>query len=339
MNTIRSLLARREALLVLASLLLLVAITARFPAFSTPGNLATVFNDTSILIMMALGQSAVILTKSIDLSVAANVALTGMTVAMLNHLAPGLPLVLLILVALLMGMLLGAINGLLVWWLDIPAIVVTLGTMTIFRGMAFVESGGAWVNAHEMSPAFLELPRTVLLGLPVLSWAAILAIVLAAVLFTRTGLGRAFYATGGNAVAAVYAGIDIGKTRFLAFVLSGTVAGLCGYLWVSRYAVAYVDVASGFELDTIAACVIGGVSTIGGVGTVGGVVLGALFLGIIKNALPVIGISPFWQMAISGGVIVIAVILNERANKRKGRLILRHSPAVQPVRTDTGVRS
>ena len=323
MNTIRSLLARREALLVLASLLLLVAITARFPAFSTPGNLATVFNDTSILIMMALGQSAVILTKSIDLSVAANVALTGMTVAMLNHLFPELPLGLLILLAIVMGMALGAINGFLVWWLDIPAIVVTLGTMTIFRGMAFVESGGAWVNAHEMSPMFLEVPRTVILGLPVLSWIGILAIILGAILFTRTSLGRAFYATGGNAVAAVYTGIDVGKTRFFAFVLSGTMAGLCGYLWVARYAVAYVDVASGFELDTVAACVIGGVSTIGGVGTVGGVVLGALFLGIIKNALPVIGISPFWQMAISGAIIIAAVVINARGERIKGRVILR----------------
>jgi rhamnose transport system permease protein len=323
MNTLRGLLARREALLVLASILLLVVITARFPAFSKPGNLAGVFNDTSILIMMALGQSAVILTKQIDLSVAANVALTGMTVAMLNHLFPGMPLIVLLVIALALGMLLGAINGFLIWWLDIPAIVVTLGTMTIFRGLAFVESGGAWVNAHEMSPAFLELPRTLILGLPVLSWTGILAIVLGIVLFTRTGIGRAFYATGGNAVAAVYTGINVGKTRFLAFVLSGTVAGLCGYLWVSRYAVAYVDVASGFELDTIAACVIGGGSTIGGVGSVGGVVLGALFLGIIKNALPVIGISPFWQMAISGAIIITAVVINARGERVKGRVILR----------------
>lgn len=323
MTTLRSLLARREALLVLACLILLAAITARFPSFSKPGNLASVFNDTSILILMALGQSAVILTKQIDLSVAANVALTGMTVAMLNHLYPGLPLILLVVIAIGVGMLLGAINGFLVWWLDIPAIVVTLGTMTIYRGMAFVESGGAWVNAHEMSPAFLELPRTLVLGLPVLSWVGILGVALAALLYTRTNLGRALYATGGNAVAAVYAGIDVGRTRFLSFVLSGTVSGLCGYLWVSRYAVAYVDVANGFELDTVAACVIGGVSTIGGVGTVGGVVLGALFLGIIKNALPVIGISPFWQMAISGAIIITAVVINARGERVKGRVILR----------------
>jgi rhamnose transport system permease protein len=123
---------------------------------------------------------------------------------------------------------------------------------------------------------------------------------------TRTFFGRALYASGGNPTAAVYTGIDVGRTRFFAFVLSGALAGLCGYLWVSRYAVAYVDVAAGFELDSVAACVIGGISTLGGIGTVAGAVLGALFLGVIKNALPVIDISPFWQMAISGSVIILA---------------------------------
>lgn len=323
MTLLNAFLKRRESLLVLACLVLLAAITARFPAFSTPGNLAGVFNDTSILIIMALGQSAVILTKSIDLSVSANVALTGMSVAMLNNLYPGTPLVLLILLAIVMGMVLGAINGLLVWKLDIPPIVVTLGTMTVYRGLAFVESGGAWVNAHEMTRMFLEVPRFELLGLPVLSWIGILAIVVGALVFTRTSLGRALYATGGNPVAAVYAGIDTGRSRFLAFVISGTLSGLCGYLWVSRYAVAYVDVANGFELDTVAACVIGGVSIAGGIGTVGGVVLGALFLGIIKNALPVIGVSPFWQMAISGAIIIAAVVINARGERSKGRVILR----------------
>ncbi len=110
---------------------------------------------------------------------------------------------------------------------------------------------------------------------------------------SRTFLGRAIYASGGNPTAAVYAGIDVGRTRFFAFVISGTLAGLCAYLWVSRYAVAYVDIAAGFELDTVAACVIGGISTLGGIGSVAGAVLGALFLGVIKNALPVINISPF----------------------------------------------
>ena len=136
-------------------------------------------------------------------------------------------------------------------------------------------------------------------------------------------LGRAFYAVGGNPHAAVYAGIDVGRTRFAAFVLSGALAGLCGYLWVSRYAVAYVDIAAGFELDIIAACVIGGISIAGGIGSVAGAVLGALFLGVIKNALPVVNISPFWQLAISGTAIIVAVAVNARAERRKGRVILK----------------
>jgi rhamnose transport system permease protein len=313
----------REIILAAAILGLILLVETRFSGFAAPGNLAAIFNDSSILVILALGQMAVILTKCIDLSVAANVALTGMVVAMLNASVPGLPVGLLLALAVALGMALGAVNGLLVWKLGLPPIVVTLGTMTIFRGAIFLFASGAWINAHQMSAAFKAFPRAVLLGLPVLSWLAVLAILLAAILLTRTPLGRAFYAVGGNEHAAVYAGIDPGRTRFWAFTLMGGLAGLCGYLWVSRYAVAYVEVAAGFELDVIAACVIGGVSIAGGIGSVGGAVLGALFLGVIKNALPVAGVSPFWQMAISGLAILAAVAFNARAERRKGRIILK----------------
>jgi rhamnose transport system permease protein len=323
----KALLARREALLVVAILILVGAITVRFPAFAAPSNLANVFNDTSILIILALGQMAVILTRSIDLSVAANLALTGMAVAMLNDASPETPLALAILLATGLGLVLGAINGLLIWKLDIPPIVVTLGTLTIYRGLAFVLSGGEWVNAHEMTPEFLNLPRHVVLGLPILSWVALLIVAVAVLVLTRMPLGRAFYAVGGNPTAAIYAGINVGRTRFYAFCLSGLLAGISGYLWVARYAVAYVDIAAGFELDVIAACVIGGISIAGGIGSVGGAVLGALFLGIIKNALPVVNVSPFWQMAISGAIIIAAVTINVRSERVKGRPILRPAGA------------
>ena len=118
-----------------------------------------------------------------------------------------------------------------------------------------------------------------------------------------------------------------GVTRFIAYAISGALSGLCGYLWVSRYAVAYVEIANGFELDVVAACVIGGISIAGGIGTPAGAVLGALFLGVIKNALPVVNISPFWQMAISGSAIILAVALNARAERSKGRIILRSAEA------------
>ncbi len=318
-------LKNREILLVCIIAIMIAGFATRAQGFATPANLANIFNDTSILIILALGQMTVILTKSIDLSVAANLAFTGMAVAMTNAAFPGAPLALLIVMAIGIGAFLGAINGYLVWALQMPPIVVTLGTLTIYRGMAFVLSGGGWVNAHQMTPSFLNIPRLPVLGLPILSWIAVAIIIGAWFVLTRLPFGRAAYASGGNPTAAVYAGIDIGRTKFLAFVLSGALAGLAGYLWVSRYAVAYVDIAAGFELDTVAACVIGGISIAGGIGSVAGAVLGALFLGVIKNALPVIGISPFAQMAISGIVIVLAVVFNARAEKKVGRIILRKS--------------
>ncbi|MBA8901859.1 rhamnose transport system permease protein [Phyllobacterium sp. P30BS-XVII] len=328
---IKKLFKFREMLLVVIIAVLLGIFSSRSPGFSSPSNLSNIFNDTSILIILALGQMTVILTKSIDLSVAANVAFTGMAVAMLNAAHPDLPLALIVVIALGIGAILGAINGLFVWKLGIPSIVVTLGTLTIYRGMAFVLSGGGWVNAHQMTEPFLQTPRHVFLGLPVLGWTAIVIVAVIYIVMSRTFLGRAIYASGGNPTAAVYAGIDVGRTRFFAFVISGTLAGLCGYLWVSRYAVAYVDIAAGFELDSVAACVIGGISTLGGIGSVAGAVLGSLFLGVIKNALPVINISPFSQMAISGGVIIAAVIFNARQEQRRGRIILRDRGASEKI--------
>lgn len=320
---IQRLLTSREALLAAAILVLLALIATRFPAFVAPSNLADVFNDTAPLILLAIGQMIVILTRCIDLSVAANLALTGMVVAMLNLAHPGLPVALILVIAVGLGAVLGMVNGTLVWKLDIPPIVVTLGTMTIFRGIIFLISSGKWVNSHEMSDNFKAFPRATLLGLPMLSWCAILAVLIFAVVLRRTTLGRAFYAVGGNPHAATYTGIDVRRTQFWAFTISGALAGLTGYLWVSRYAVAYVDIAGGFELDVVAACVIGGIAIMGGVGSVWGALLGALFLGVIKNALPVVNISPFWQLAISGGAIIIAVAVNAQASRTKGRIILK----------------
>ncbi|HKS34570.1 MAG TPA: ABC transporter permease [Enterobacteriaceae bacterium] len=319
----QQLLKHREALLGAVIVLMVAAIGSRVPSFVGPSNLVEIFNDTAILIILALGQMIVLLTKGIDLSMAANLALTGMIVALLNFHYPAIPVWTLLLLATGLGLVMGMINGLLVWKLGIPAIVVTLGTMSIYRGIIFLLSEGGWINAHQMSPAFLALPRTVVLGLPLLSWCAVAALLLVGYFLRYSRTGRALYTAGGNATAAWYTGINAGKMQFVSFCLSGTLAGFCGYLWISRFAVAYVDVANGFELQVVAACVIGGISTMGGTGRVLGCLFGALFLGVINNALPVIGISPFWQMAISGAVIVIAVVLNERGNKRKGRLILR----------------
>ena len=317
----------RDGLLAAIVVVIIIVIGFITPSFVAPSHVVDLFNDTAILIMMALAQMTVILTKCIDLSVAANIALTGVLVALVNVAFPGIPVPLLMVLAIGIGLVLGAFNGAMVWLVGIPSIVVTLGTLSIYRGLAFLASGGTSINGGKMSPSFIAIPRTVILGLPVMSWFAIVVVAIFLVLLRFTRVGRAFFATGGNPIAAVYTGINVGRSQFIAFCISGAVAGFCGYLWVSRYTIAYVDIAGGFELQVIAACVIGGVSISGGIGTVAGAALGALFLGIVKNALPVIHISPFWQLAISGIAILGAVIINAGRERRVGRLILKEAAA------------
>ncbi|QGG80484.1 ABC transporter permease [Litorivicinus lipolyticus] len=314
---------RRETLLAIVIIAMVAAIATVTPEFIAPSNLLAAYTDTSILIILAMGQMLVIVTRAIDLSVAATVALTGMVMAMVNTQMPELPLIALLPLGIALGLVLGLVNGLLVWKLGIPAIVVTLGTMSIYRGLVFLISDGAWVNAHEMTASFIDLPRSSFLGIQGFAWVSILVIALTYVFVNKRQVGRELFAAGNNPTAAFYTGIDVGRSQFIAFAVSGMLAGVCGYLWVARYAVAYVDVALGFELQVIAACVIGGVSIAGGIASVTGCLLGALFLGVINNALPVIDVSPFWQMAISGAVIVIAVVANTHAERKSGRIILR----------------
>lgn len=314
--------ARRELGLALITLATLVAVAASFPQFASFRELAETFDDTSILILLALGQTFVLLTRSIDLSIAANVALTGMSVALVNQAMPDISIGVILILAVLIGAMLGALNGLLVWLLEIPSIVVTLGTLAIYRGAVFVLSEGTWVTSNEMTDVFQDTVRMRVLGIMTPSWLAIAGIVGVSIVLKYLPFGRRFYLVGDNPSAAAFLGVDAGRTQFAAFILSGAIAGLCGYLWVARFAVAYTDVALGFELQVIAACVIGGVSIAGGVGTVTGVVLGCLFLGVIKNALPLIGVSPFWQMAVSGLIITFAVILNARREHSSHRQIL-----------------
>ena len=303
------------------TLALFFAVTMAFPGFAAPRNLAGLLDDTAILIMLALAQMLVILVRGIDLSIAANLALCGMLAALFNRAYPGAGVVPVLLISLLAGGLLGAFNGLLVWKLRLPPIVVTLGTMSIYRGVIYLLSRGAWVNENEMSPAFTAFPRLEFLGLSLLTWLA--AVLVAAFVFalSRTRLARDLYAAGGNPHAAEYSGIDAGRAQFIAYTLCGAIAGLCGYLWVARFAVAYTDIALGFELSVIAACLIGGVSIAGGTGSAVGVLLGCLFIGIIRSALPLVGISAFWQMFINGAVILVAVLLSARQRDRQSQTL------------------
>lgn len=315
-------LRHREVALGLVIVAMVAGIGAYAPAFVAPGNLASVLNDTAILFMMALAQMVVILTRGIDLSVAANLALSGMISASLAQHDPHLPVVAYIATATAVGFVLGLVNGGLIAGVGILPIVVTLGTLAIFRGLIVVYGGGDQVTSADMGDIFQAFPKATFLELDSVFWISVpmAAAMWAFLNLTRTG--RNFYAVGGNPVAARYCGVDLGRQIMLAYTISGTVSGLCGYLWVARYGIAYSEIASGYELTVIAACVIGGVSIAGGVGGVPGALLGALFLGVIVNALPVMQVTPFWQMAISGAVILAAVVVNARGERRASKLIL-----------------
>jgi rhamnose transport system permease protein len=245
-----------------------------------------------------------------------------MLVALVGQYGPDLPALVYLALAVAIGAGLGAIVGGLVGGLGIPPIVVSLGALAIYRGMIVVIGGGDQVNASEMGASFQAFPKLAVLGLTSPFWIAVALAIATHVFLTRSRTGRGLYAVGGNPVAARYCGVSQERSEVLVYVLSGAIAGLCGYLWVARYGVAYSEIALGYELTVIAACVIGGVSIGGGVGTVPGALLGALFLGTVVNALPTMQVSPFWQMAIAGAVILGAVVLNARAEARPEKLIL-----------------
>jgi rhamnose transport system permease protein len=314
---------KREIILSIIIICIIMLVGLRNPIFYSLSSLLDIINDNSLMMMLVIGQMLVIITKGIDLSIASNIAFTGMTVALLSNSFGWIPIPGILLISLIIGCTLGSINGMLVSYFKIPPIVVTLGTMSSYRGLTFVLSGGQWVNAHEMTAAFQEFPQLAFLGLKTPFWFAVASIAIAYMFICHTRSGRFIYAVGGNLLAAQYVGINSKYTIFLVYAINGTIAGLVGYFWVARYALASSEVAIGLELEVIAACVIGGVSIAGGNGKLTGAILGAFFLGVIGNALPTLNVSPFWQLAISGGVILLAVIINSREDVKKGKIILK----------------
>ncbi len=325
MPMLNKLIRSREGQLVIFTAVFFLAVGIVSPTFLSFQTVDSILTDSAILMIMASVQMMIILTRGIDLTLAANIALSGMVAALIGMYWPETPLFLVIGAAVASGLLLGVLNAVFIALLGIPAIVVSLGAMTVYRGMVFVLSGGQWVNSQEMSAAFQAFPLNRMFGLTNLAVIGIVLTILFMILMRHTRFGRELYAIGGNPAATDYVGINTKARLFAVYVLAGTAGGLCGYLWVARFAIAYTEIALGFELLTVAACVIGGVGIAGGTGSVLGAALGALFLGVLQNALPVMGISPFWQMAVSGLAILAAVIVNSRGRRKRGQQILRVS--------------
>jgi rhamnose transport system permease protein len=313
---------KRETSLVVLILLLLLVVTLRAPGFVSSRNIQRIVNDTSILVMVSLGQFFVILAGGIDLSVGSMIGFSGMAASMINESYPAIPAFLVLLAGVLVGTGLGAFNGFLVAFGKVPAIIVTLGTLSIYRGLTFVLSKGQWVTAHEMTASYMQLPHGNLFGISNLIWWGILVSVILFYFSNYTRSGREIYAIGGNKTAARFVGVNERKINMMIFTMNGMVCGLAGVMWTARYAAAVNETATGFELQTVAACVIGGVSIAGGSGAVPGVILGALFIGIINNALPVINLSPFFQLFIQGAIVLFAMLINTISSRRREKKLL-----------------
>lgn len=306
----------RETGISIFIVLLVIVVSLRSPYFLTVDNIKDVLMDISILSIVAIGEATVIITRGIDLSVASNLALTGMIVGMAHSSHPAVTPGVALLMGMGIGAVLGSLNGLLVTKGRIPSIITTLGTMSIYRGLVFAISGGAWVDAHEMTKEFIGMTKGEILFIPNLVFMAGIVAIISYYFLNHTPTGRQTYALGSNPMAARVAGIHVHRNLFLAYLISGILCGLGGVLWISRYASAQSDTAMGFELQAIAAAVIGGVNIFGGSGTIPGVLLGSLLLGIVVNALNLVHISPFWKLAVQGLIILAAVVTDALLSRR-----------------------
>jgi len=313
----------REAGLIVFILILVALVTLRNPAFLTADNFQDILLNISILVIAALAQTMVILTHGIDLSISSMIGLVAMMVAFVVKQNPEIPVGLAVLLGLALGSVLGSFNGIIITFGRVPPIIATLGTLSIYRGLVFYYSQGTWINSFELPQAFKLLSKGTPLGLPNMVIIAILVAIIVYYFLNHTRTGREIYAVGSNPEAAQFVGIRKDRIIFLVYVLSGLLAGLAAVLWASRFESAQTNTAIGFELQTVAASVVGGVSISGGVGTVPGVLLGALLLGIIQNALTIVRISPFWQLAAQGLLILIAVVTDKwilsRTEKARNR--------------------
>jgi rhamnose transport system permease protein len=265
----------------------------------------------------------VVITRGIDLSVSSMIGLTAMLVSFAARADPSIPPAALVLLGMALGVAFGSVNGAIITAGRVPPIIATLGTLSIYRGLIFLYSNGNWINAFEMPAEFKQLAKAAPLGLPNLVLFAIAVAVIATFFLNYTQPGRDIYALGSNPEAARTSGIRTQRVTFMVYAISGLACGLAGVLWASRFEAAQTNTALGFELQTVAASVVGGVSMMGGIGSVPGVLLGALLLGMIQNALTLVRISPFWQLAVQGLLILLAVVFDSLIQQRARRAVRR----------------
>jgi rhamnose transport system permease protein len=313
--------ARQRELSLLAVMTVLVAFVAlRAPQFLTVSNLTQVVVLASIIAIAAVGQALVVITRNVDLSIESTIGLVAFAVADLLKLHL-LPVPAAMVAGIVLGLVLGIVNGTIVSAFRVPAIVATLGTLGIYRGVDYLIAGGKEVSLSELPVGYTSAASTSILGIPLFTLIAIIVVAVAAWGLRQTRFGRQVYAVGSNPEAATMLGIPVRFVVFVVFAICGALGGVAGVLWGIEFGTINATTANGAVLAIIAAVVVGGVNIFGGSGTVVGAALGALFLGLVANALILLDLSQFWLQAVYGVVILIAVAADAVLLRRAQRVV------------------
>nr|WP_222941475.1 autoinducer 2 ABC transporter permease LsrC [Xenorhabdus sp. TS4] len=293
-----------------------------------------IFGNAQILILLAMGATLVMLTRNIDVSVGSTTGLCAVVLGMLLN--TGLPLAVACLITLLIGMMAGLINGVLVAWLKIPAIVATLGTLGLYRGLMLLLTGGKWIEG--LPAGVKDLARPMLFGISPIGWLLMLLILSMAWMLKKTEFGRGFYATGDNLQGARQLGAPVNGIRITAFTVNGVMAALAGIVFVAQIGFIPNQTGNGLEMKAIAACVLGGVSLLGGVGTVIGAIFGAYFLTQIDSVLVLLKLSAWWNDFIAGLVLLVVLVLDGRLRNVVGKNLRqqRYARFLEPINKHTG---
>lgn len=314
---VRRLLSMREFPVALALVLLVFFTYASNPRFLSAQGLKDLLLNATIMMLLAAGQSLIISTKSVDLSVGSALGLTAFLTGTLFTTFEGIPIILVFLAGIALGAVLGGFNGLLVTTAKVPALVITLGTLYVFRGLNNWWAGGTQYFAGDRPAAFGNLSVTTVLGVPIITIIALLVVVAVTMLQRYSRAGRDLYAIGSDPAAAVIYGIPVGRRVLTAFVANGALVGLAGVLYASRFNSVGATTGTGLELQVVAAAVVGGVAIVGGVGTAAGAAIGAMLLTTITGSLTTIGVDKFWQQAVVGILILASILIDRLAALRR----------------------
>ncbi|GAA3635267.1 ABC transporter permease [Kineosporia mesophila] len=320
---LKTLLRSRELSVAIVLLIVVAAAAIKSPDFvvSSDGWRDLLLTPT-ILLLLAAGQTVVIITRNVDLSVGSILGLSAWLTGELFMAHPGLPPVLAFVIGSAAGAGLGLINGVVVAYGKVPALVITLGTQYIFRGIVLTWAGSSLISASQMPDRFLKLGTAQIFTIPVLFIIAMVIVVAVGYYLQTARSGRELYAVGSDPEAAVLYGLPVNRRVVGAFILSGALAGLAGVVFAARYGTVNSSAGTGIEFQAVAAAVVGGVAIFGGSGTAWGAAIGAGLLMTINSALPMVGISDFWQQALVGALIIAAIVLDRVLAARQARKLI-----------------